>query len=495
MKNSRSLAGPLVLLALFLAAASAGFAADTDGWVSLFDGKTLNGWKASEHPASFKVTDGVIVADGERAHLFYVGNEATPADFEDFEFSAEVMAKPNANSGIFILTAWQDANWPSVGFEVQVNNSTKHLHNYLEYKKTGSLYGVRNIYKPMARDNEWFTMRVLVQKPRVQIWVNDVQTVDYTEPALPLPSTAPKLNRIDHGTFALQAHDPGSVVHFRNIRVKRLVRAPQDATALPKFDDRAGHVLALARDNFPLVDLHTHLKGGLTYDQATTLSRRTGWGLGIATNGGVGFPIQNDSAALAFLETMQGKPVFLALQAEGREWVKMFSKETRAKFDYIFTDSMTWTNAAGKRLRLWIPEESDIGPDAEAFMEEFVAQTVKIIESEPIDIYVNPTYLPASIASRYDELWTEERMQRVIAAAAKHGVAIEINTRFKLPSEKFVKLAKAAGVKFTVGTNNAGADDFGNWDYALDLQKKASLTWRNMWVPGHNPSRAQRELR
>lgn len=482
----------LVFLAAF--AVTSSFAADGSSWISLFDGKSLDGWKAAENPASFSVKDGVIVAAGERAHLFYVGHESAPAAFEDFEFSAEVLAKPNANSGIFILTEWQDSNWPAAGFEVQVNNSTKPLHNYLEYKKTGSLYGVRNIYKAMAGDNEWFTLRVLVQKPRVQIWVNEVQTIDYTEPALPLPSNAPKLNRIERGTFALQAHDPGSVVHFRNLRVKRLTRAPQDAAALPKYDDRAGHMLALARDNFPLLDLHTHTKGGLTYDNAIAISRRTGVGLGIATNGGVGFPIQNDSAALAFLETMRGKPVFLALQAEGREWMTMFSKETRAKFDYIFTDSMTWTNSAGKRLRLWLPEESDIGSDANAFMEEFVAQTVKIIETEPIDIYVNPTYLPESIASRYDELWTEERMQRVIAAAAKHGVAIEINTRFKLPSEKFVKLAKAAGVKFTIGTNNAGADDFGNWDYALDMQKKASLTWRNMWVPGHAPSRAQREL-
>src|SRR5690606_26251736 len=142
------------------------------------------------------------------------------------------------------------------------------LHNYLEYKKTGSLYGVRNIYKSMARDGEWFTLRFRVEKPRVQIWVNDVQTVDYIEPALPLPANAPKLNRIDRGTFALQAHDPASVAHFRNIRVKRLVRRATDDAALPRLDERGGQVLALARDNFPLVDLHTHTKGGLTYDQA-----------------------------------------------------------------------------------------------------------------------------------------------------------------------------------------------------------------------------------
>ena len=130
---------------------------------------------------------------------------------------------------------------------------------------------------------------------------------------------------------------------------------------------------------------------------------------------------------------MKGQPVFVGMQAEGREWVTMFSRETRARFDYVFTDSMTWTNPAGKRMRLWIPEEVEIGPDQQAFMDLLVSKTVGILEKEPIDIYVNPTFLPAVIAPRYDALWTEARMTRVIDAAVKNGVAIEINARYKLP--------------------------------------------------------------
>jgi histidinol phosphatase-like PHP family hydrolase len=173
----------------------------------------------------------------------------------------------------------------------------------------------------------------------------------------------------------------------------------------------------------------------------------------------------------------------------------LFSRETRARFDYIFTDSMTFTNAAGKRLRLWIPAEADIGTDVQGFMEELVATAVRIIETEPIDIYVNPTFLPAAIAAQYDELWTDTRMQRVIAAAVRHGVAIEINARYRLPSERFIRRAKAAGARFTIGTNNASAQDFGDWSYPWEIQRKVGLSWRDMWVPGRAPSRAQRELR
>jgi len=151
-----------------------------------------------------------------------------------------------------------------------------------------------------------------------------------------------------------------------------------------------------------------------------------------------------------------------------------------------------------------MPEEVEIGPgplnsqmDAaareQAFMDLLVEKTVGILETEPIDIYVNPTFLPAVIAPRYDSLWTEEWMTRVIDAAVKHGVAIEINARYRIPSEAFLRLARSKGAKFTLGTNNAGANDLGDWSYPLDMQKKLGLEWQDMFVPGHQPSRAQRE--
>ena len=181
------------------------------------------------------------------------------------------------------------------------------------------------------------------------------------------------------------------------------------------------------------------------------------------------------------------------MQVEGREWVGMFSKETRAKFDYVFTDGMTWSNPAGRRMRLWMPDEVEIGPDEQAFMDLLVSRIVGILETEPIDVYVNATFLPAAIAPRYDALWTEERMTRVIDAAVKSGVAIEIGARYKIPSERFLRLAKARGAKFTFGTNNGGANDLGDWSYPLEMQKKLDLKWQDMFVPGHQPSRAQRD--
>jgi histidinol phosphatase-like PHP family hydrolase len=153
-----------------------------------------------------------------------------------------------------------------------------------------------------------------------------------------------------------------------------------------------------------------------------------------------------------------------------------------AKFDYVFTDSMTWTNDRGKRMRLWIPNEVEVG-DKQQFMEMLVERTVGILNNEPIDIYVNPTFLPAVIDREYDTLWTDERMDKVIQAAVKNGVAIEINARYKLPSEKFIKKAKAAGAKFSFGTNNAGKDDLGDLAYSRLMAARCGLTKEDMFVP------------
>ncbi len=92
---------------------------------------------------------------------------------------------------------------------------------------------------------------------------------------------------------------------------------------------------------------------------------------------------------------------FSAMQAEGREWVNIFSRESMNKFDYVFTDAMTFTDEKGRRNRIWIKDETWID-DEEQFMDHLVNTIVKIMNEEPIDVYVNSTFLPAQMAARYD---------------------------------------------------------------------------------------------
>lgn len=249
-----------------------------------------------------------------------------------------------------------------------------------------------------------------------------------------------------------------------------------------------GQIADLNRAGFPVIDHHAHLKGGLTIGQVLEHARATGIRYGIAVNCGVGFAVTNDAGIAAWLDGMQGQPVLRAMQAEGREWVHTFSPEAIARFDYVFTDAMTFTDQRGRRTRLWIKEEVEV-PDAQAFMELYVGTIVGIIGSEPIDIYVNPTFLPEVIAADYDRLWTPERMDRVITAAVKNGVAIEINARYRIPSAAFIRRARAAGARFSFGTNNTGPE-LGRLEYCLAMVKECGITAGDMFQPkpdGHKP--------
>ncbi|MGB5667803.1 MAG: hypothetical protein WBM53_13220 [Maribacter sp.] len=232
-------------------------------------------------------------------------------------------------------------------------------------------------------------------------------------------------------------------------------------------------IAKLRAAGYDIVDYHAHLKGGLTMEELLDHSKETGIKYGVAFNAGVGFPITNDSTLLANYDQYKEYPVYMAMQAEGREWVTMFSKENIGTFDYVFTDAMTWTDTKGRRMRLWMPEEVFVD-DKDDFMDQLVGKIVGVMEDEPIDIYVNSTFLPDVLQPEYGMLWTEERMDKVIQAAVANDIAIEINARYKIPSATFIKRAKAAGVKFSMGTNNTDKD-LGTMDYAIAMITECGL--------------------
>lgn len=458
---------------------------NTDPWISLYDGKTLEGWEANESAASWKIEDGAIVTAGPRSHLFYTG-EVEDHQFRNFELSLDVKTTPGSNSGIYIHTEFGEEEWPSKGYECQVINSTHPAMpgEYVEHKMTGSIYAIRNVWKSPVPDGEWFNYRISVEGKTIRTYINDMLAAEYTEPEEIYRPDDFKGRLLSSGTFALQCHDPASVVYYKNIRVRPLPDDLPTPGTPPQDLEFEKKILDLAADNFPLIDLHTHLKGGMTEEEALAHARRYGYTYGIAINCGLKMGFEDDDSLNHFLDNYHPSPfTWFAMQAEGREWLDLFSEETRERFDYVFTDGMTWTNRNGMRMRLWIPQETEVG-DPQDFMDQLVDHIVEIVTTEPIDIHVNPTFLPAEISDRYDELWTVERMDRVIDALLEGGVALEINNRYRIPSEAFLKRAKAAGVKFTFGTNNGGADDLGRMDYAIEMVEACGLEPSDMWIPG-----------
>ncbi|QDV55262.1 3-keto-disaccharide hydrolase [Rosistilla oblonga] len=198
---------------LFVSALARPSVAQEEGFTQLFDGKSLSGWKASENTDSWSVKDGTLMCDGPRSHLFYEG-ELAP--FKDFHFKADVMTTPGSNAGIYFHTKFQQEGWPVKGYECQVNVTHK------DPKKSSSLYAVDNVAAPPVKDNEWYTQEIIVKGRHIVLKLNGETMVDYTEPENKQADNSGFDRRLSEGTFALQAHDPDSVVYFKNLRVKKL---------------------------------------------------------------------------------------------------------------------------------------------------------------------------------------------------------------------------------------------------------------------------------
>jgi hypothetical protein len=191
-----------------------------DGWISLFNGKDLTGWKVGGNAASFSVQDGAIVSHGPTAHCFYDGG-VHDHNFTNFELKVDILTEPGANGGVYFHTEYQGQGFPAKGFEVQVNNT------HSDPIKSGSLYHVVDLgaedIKGLVKDGEWFTEDILVQGKTVTIQLNGKQVVQWTQPEGWSGTRDFALRRIGAGgAIALQGHDPRSIVHYKNIRIRPL---------------------------------------------------------------------------------------------------------------------------------------------------------------------------------------------------------------------------------------------------------------------------------
>ena len=189
------------------------------GWVSIFNGENLDGWKHNEPYEGFRVFDRSILSFGPRNHLYFMGNDELPGRLNNFELKLDVMANNDGNSGVFVLSQWQEETWPTTGFEVQVNNS------HGDPRKTGSLWSFVDILEAPHGDDEWFNMHIIVRGRELEVRINGESLYRFVcQQRGPVPDVITDQNRriSQTGYIALQAHHPGSYVRYKNIFVRRL---------------------------------------------------------------------------------------------------------------------------------------------------------------------------------------------------------------------------------------------------------------------------------
>jgi hypothetical protein len=235
----------------------------------------------------------------------------------------------------------------------------------------------------------------------------------------------------------------------------------------------------------PFVDFHAHLDAVSSLDELLAIAERRGVRFGVVEHAGTKanrYPglLSTDADLDGYLARLEGKPVFRGIQAEGLDWMSCFSRERLARLDYVLSDALTLPEEDGRPVRLWQPDVEV--PDPQGFMDRYVDFHVQVMATEPIDILANPTFLPASIEKDFDRLWTPARMKKVVDAARTHRVAIEINSRYRLPRRPFLDLSREAGLKFSFGSNFHGPE-VGDLGYCREVAREMGLRATDLFAP------------
>lgn len=233
--------------------------------------------------------------------------------------------------------------------------------------------------------------------------------------------------------------------------------------------------------DFPIFDYHVHLSDDLTVEDAVKLADARGMKFGIVEHPGDAAGITTDAELRTYIQRLRAYPVYAGLQPMYVGWSQAFSAEAIGELDYVLMDADTVPLDDGSWLRIW--RHDNFIEDMDAFIERYLAHIANILTTEPIHIFGRPTYLPINFARHYDEIWTEARMHTIIDLAKARDIALEIAENVRVPNLTFIQMAKAAGIKFTFGTN-ARNQNAGNFHYCIEMAKRARLTREDMFFVG-----------
>ena len=439
-------------------------------------------WKSDG--STVKVDDQLSVNAGQKL-VFSGGKE----DFVNFELTGMANVGSDASAALFFHNDGAEK-----GYEVLFHNGPID-----GTRKTGSLAAVRNLYRSLAEDGEWFPFTVAVRNKNISVKINDVDVVCYTEPESPYRIDEYKGRILGSGNFALVGYK--GVVDFKDLKVAALppdAINPQDT--MPPMEEQDNPIIKLQQANFPVIDYHIHIKGGLTMQMAHARSMNYGINFGIGPNaygpmdnpgdGGSGKQYEYDGELMEYYDSVKDTPFLRGVQGEGRKWVYSFKKESLLAFDYLYTDGMTIIDHKGRLTRTYRPNEVIMDISKQAYMDMLVDKTAKILAEEPADFFANAFYLPNVLSVDYDGYWTDTRIDKILDVMVSNGIALEISARYLVPSQYILQRAKDKGIKFVFGTNNGDASYY-MLEYCTDMVDALGLTADDMWFPSMS-TRAER---
>lgn len=232
---------------------------------------------------------------------------------------------------------------------------------------------------------------------------------------------------------------------------------------------------------FPLFDLHVHPSDRLSIARAGEIAKQKGMAFGMVDHLGPRYRIRTNDDLKQYIEAVRKAGMFVGMQPTFPGWRRLFDKKLYKQLDYVLMDALEIPNPDGSRWVIW-RNDTEV-EDKEAFMDRYLDFYLQIMTTEDIDVLAATAYLPPSLQDEYDKLWNEKRMRTLIDAAVKHKVALEITQYYQRPTARFVRMAKAAGAKFTFGTNSRTERGVGTIPYCIKIAQECKLTAKDMWLP------------
>ena len=245
-------------------------ACSVSGSGTLFDGKDSNKWKMT---GDVSVQDDIMTLKGTDA-LAVLKN----GKYKNFDLTLDLRTTPGGKGAVWFHTD------PTLkkGYRIAINNDRA---DKVWWKMTGSLVSVRNLTKSFVKEDQWFKMDIRVAGQEIDVNINGEPVVEYIQPTAPYRTDANAYALLSEGTFAIESDGSGEI-QIKNITVNVIDESTIDINAqlAEANDEQNDEIIKLHQSDFPVLDYHVHLKGGLTKEVAAKQSRKTGINYTIAPN-------------------------------------------------------------------------------------------------------------------------------------------------------------------------------------------------------------------
>ncbi|HET7273820.1 MAG TPA: hypothetical protein VFI91_01485 [Longimicrobiaceae bacterium] len=240
-------------------------------------------------------------------------------------------------------------------------------------------------------------------------------------------------------------------------------------------------------------DLHSHTimsDGELPLRRVVELAAERGVAIGISDHISSRNPdrfVATEGDFRLYLDALKAEPVFRSGEFC---WCDRFGETLPAelldRLDYRIGSNHGFELPDGTFASPWWTSLPGIWSDQpHVLMEVMVQNLCDMVRTMPIQIAAHPTLMPPALMGIEGDVhawWTDDLEDRFVEAAAESGVALEISNRYRLPHDRFLRKAKQAGVRFSLGSDGHDEEQVARLNWSVETARRVGITTADLFV-------------